>query len=132
MVDYNLLKSKLRSALDKETKESWDKFLDENKEELQKGFDMAISWGIEAYSIDKETGKIRCLSLEEAFDLKDNPNYEIVSIQDYSPEEVVEKFSEQLTSEDLESLVKPVLNIPSDANKKGSHFWLPSLKFKID
>ena len=88
-----------------------DKVFDENKKEFQEGLNMAISWGIEAYSIDKKTGKLRTLTLEEAIKLKDNPNYEVVSIKDYSPEEVMKQFSEHLTPEELESLTKPILEI---------------------
>ena len=100
---------------EEEINEKLDEVFYENKEELQKGLNTAVSWGIEAYSIDKETGKLRTLTLEEALELKDNPNYEIISIKDTSPEEVMKQFSEYLTSNELESLVKPVLNIPSDA-----------------
>ncbi len=83
-----------------ELKKELDEVFDENKKELQKGFNIATSWEIEAYSIDKETGKLRTLTLEEALELKDNPNYEVVSIKDYSPEEVMRQFSEHLTSEE--------------------------------
>lgn len=85
--------------------------MDKLKEEMKKGLDMALNWGIEAYSLDKETGKVKLLSLEEAFALKDNPNYEVISTEDYTPEELMKQFSEHLTPEELESLSKPILEI---------------------
>lgn len=88
------------------------------EEEMKKGLDMALSWGIEAYSLDKETGKVKLLSLDEALELKDNPNYEIVSTEDCSPEELMQRFTSYLTPEELEALSKPILEIktPSDVN----------------
>ena len=100
-----------------ELNKTLDEIFEQNKKELQEEFNMATSWGIEACSIDKKTGKLRILTLEEALELKDNPDYEVVSIKDYSPEEVMKQFSEHLAPEELESLKRPILNlqVPFDA-----------------
>lgn len=87
-----------------------DWFKDAMKE-FEKGFQTATQWGIEAYSLDKETGKVRALTLEEALELQDNPDLEVKTIKEISPEELMKEFASHLTPEELEELSKPTLVI---------------------
>ena len=82
-----------------------------NKEEFDKGFQEATFWGIEGYSIEKDSGKVRALTLDEVLELKDNLDYEIVSIEDHTAEELMKEFTSHLTPEELEELSKPILTI---------------------
>ena len=95
---------KNKDLAEKEIKERLKNVLEQNKEEFIKGFNEAISWGTECYSLDNGTKKLKFCPFEKLIDLADNLDLTVVSIIEYPSEVILKQWEASLTSEELEKL----------------------------
>ena len=72
--------------------------------EFRKGLETMMFYGVEGYAVNKDTNMIRALSLEEIDSLKDDPTVEVISIREYAPKDIFDKFRNLIKKQEIDEL----------------------------
>ena len=82
-------------------------------EQLNKGFNNIMSYGVDAYVINEDTHSFRAATEAEIEELLNNPTLEVIK-KTVSFKEIQKQFSDVLSQEECDALTRPTLVIPNN------------------